>query len=154
MINIYDSLTSEIHELEQMLVDIPSEDVIERMSFESRLKNVKNELAQLPPQEESDEYFEGEFLGILPVSRTFEFKLSAQKNKIIRGKIDRNIGDLDILNRNWLHCPVKPKFHIMQVGQGSPRYTLISLDDSRKDTKLSQSTLNGKRSRVSQAMGK
>jgi hypothetical protein len=310
MINVYDFLTSEIHELEQILAATPSEDVIDRMSFEARLKSVKEELAQLPRQEkrtyaclifrgkpvfeshgivadfgskatilfsdvfsmvmsdanrtlsdcgpipgkdakpllitgtaigsfgfefelpsqdkylfpdfdpsentlkkienlfrlaaegtddeiaeqvtdiqdrtiakiheflnfmvqqeawcglefgernfqfrnleqikkaerrlsnknitENDECYKGEFQGVLPDSRTFEFKLSNEvelstQDGVIRGKIDRAFDDPDILNRNWLHHWVTTKFHVMKVGQGHPRYTLMSLDDISKD---------------------
>ena len=76
----------------------------------------------------SDDTFSGEFQGVLPKSRAFEFKLSDQKD-IIRGKVGSDIEDPDALNRNWLHKPVQIKMHIIQVGQGRPRYTLQSLDD-------------------------
>jgi hypothetical protein len=77
---------------------------------------------------ESNESCQGEFQGILPKNRTFEFKLTSQ-DKVIRGKIDHTIVDPDILNRNWLHHSVTTKFHVMKIGQGHPRYTLLSLDD-------------------------
>ena len=76
---------------------------------------------------ETDETFTGEFQGVLPASRTFEFKILDQKN-IIRGKVGSDILDADILNREFLHKPVSIQLHIIQVGQGRPRYTLQSLD--------------------------
>jgi hypothetical protein len=81
--------------------------------------------------QESEESYKGEFQEILPASRTFEFKLSNQ-DFIIRGKIDRAIDDPDILNRHWLHSPVTTKFNTIKVGQGKPRYTLMSLNDIDK----------------------
>ncbi|MBF0176777.1 MAG: hypothetical protein HQL63_08020 [Magnetococcales bacterium] len=77
---------------------------------------------------EHQEEFLGEFQGVLPAGRTFEFKLSDQ-NGLIRGKVDPAIEDPDILNRQWLHKPLTAKFNVMQVGQGRPRFTLMSLVD-------------------------
>jgi len=76
---------------------------------------------------ETDETYSGEFQGVLPSSRTFEFKLSDQKG-IIRGKVGAEIEDADVLNRNFLHKPVEVKLHVIQVGQGRPRFSLASLD--------------------------
>lgn len=77
--------------------------------------------------QEREESYQGEFQGVLPTGRTFEFRLSDQK-EIIRGKVDRAIEDPDVLNRDWLHKSVIVAFDVMQVGQGRPRYTLTSLD--------------------------
>jgi hypothetical protein len=46
---------------------------------------------------ESDEEYSGEFQGVLPQSRTFEFKLLDQKG-ILKGKVDIAIDDPDLLN--------------------------------------------------------
>jgi len=78
--------------------------------------------------QERDDIYQGEFEGVLPTGRTFEFRI-ANQNELIKGKIDRSIQDPDILNRQWLHRLAIVKFHVMQVGQGRPRYTLMSLDD-------------------------
>jgi len=78
--------------------------------------------------QESEESYRGEFQGVLPAGRTFEFKFLDQEG-LIRGKVDVAIKDPDILNRKWLHKPVSIKLNVMQVGQGRPRYTLMSLDD-------------------------
>ncbi|MDA8150979.1 MAG: hypothetical protein M0041_07650 [Nitrospiraceae bacterium] len=74
-----------------------------------------------------EETFSGEFQGVLPAGRTFEFRRSDQ-GKLIRGKVDATIDDPGILNRKWLHKPVSVVLHVMQVGQGRPRYSLMSLD--------------------------
>ncbi len=75
---------------------------------------------------ESDAEFSGEFQGVLPASRTFEFKL--QNGDIIRGKIGAGIEDADVLNRAYLHTEVDIQFHVIKVGDGKPRYSLLSLD--------------------------
>jgi hypothetical protein len=77
---------------------------------------------------ESDEAFTGEFQGILPKGRTFEFKLRDQDG-VLRGKVGPEIEDADVLNRDFLHKLVNVKLHVIQVGQGRPRYTLQTLDD-------------------------
>ncbi len=76
---------------------------------------------------EETESYRGEFIGVLPSSRTFEFKLSDQEG-VLRGKIDSAIDDPDLLNREWLHKPVTVSFNVVQVGNGKPRYTLIELE--------------------------
>jgi hypothetical protein len=78
--------------------------------------------------QETEASYQGEFQGVLPTGRTFEFKLSNQEG-LIRGKVDASIDDVDMLNRDWLHKQTTVKFNVMQVGQGRPRYTLMSLDD-------------------------
>ncbi len=76
---------------------------------------------------EKSESYTGEFQGILPLSRAFEFKVSDQQT-IIKGKIGLDIEDPDSLNRNYLHKRVKVMMSITQVGNGKPRYSLLSLD--------------------------
>lgn len=76
---------------------------------------------------ESEDTYTGEFQGVLPASRNFEFKLSDQKG-VLKGKVGRDIEDADLLNRDFLHKPVCVKLHVIQVGQGRPRYTLKSLE--------------------------
>lgn len=77
---------------------------------------------------ESVETFRGAFEGVLPTGRTFEFRLTDQP-AVIRGKVDLGIDEPDVLNRKWLHKPVTVKLNVMQVGQGRPRFILMSLDD-------------------------
>lgn len=77
---------------------------------------------------EHEESCRGEFQGVLPTGRTFEFKRLDQEG-LIRGKIDAAFADPDVLNREWLHKPVTVKLKVRHIGQGQPRYTLMSLDD-------------------------
>jgi hypothetical protein len=92
----------------------------------AQLKASSKRLQETNIQEKS-EIFEGEFQGILPYSRTFEFRLVDQQT-IIKGKIGSNIEDPDSLNRHLLHQHVKVNFNIKQVGKGKPRYSVLSLD--------------------------
>lgn len=75
-----------------------------------------------------DEVFSGEFQGVLPSSRSFEFKIEGS-NQVLRGKVGLEIEDADMLNREFLHKQSNVKLYGIQVGQGRPRYTLISLED-------------------------
>lgn len=77
---------------------------------------------------ESQESYTGELQGVLPSSRTFEFKLTDQAG-VLKGKVDAAIDDADVLNREWLHKPVTVRLDVFQVGQGRPRYALRSLTD-------------------------
>ncbi len=76
--------------------------------------------------QEQQETYNGEFQGVLPGARTFEFKLSDQQG-VIKGRIDPAIEDPDILNRDWLHKPVRVELHVIRVGQGRPRFTLVDM---------------------------
>lgn len=78
--------------------------------------------------QEREETYRGEFQGVLPTGRTFEFRL-ADQNGLIKGKVDLAIDDPDVLNRKWLHKPVTVRLNVMQVGQGRPRFTLMDLGD-------------------------
>lgn len=78
--------------------------------------------------QEREETYRGEFQGILPTGRTFEFRLADQSG-LIKGKVDQAINDPDVLNREWLHKSVTVKLNVMQLGQGRPRFTLMTLDD-------------------------
>lgn len=78
--------------------------------------------------QETQSSYRGEFQGVLPNGRTFEFKLLDQDG-LISGKVDVSIEDPDVLNRDWLHKPVTAKLNVMQIGEGHPRYTLMSMND-------------------------
>ena len=78
--------------------------------------------------QEREETYRGEIQGVLPTGRTFEFRLADQEG-LIKGKVDLAIADPDVLNREWLHKPVTVKLNVMQVGQGRPRFTVMTLDD-------------------------
>lgn len=81
--------------------------------------------------QEREERYQGEFQGVLPNSRSFEFKLLGEGG-VIKGKVDKAIADPDILNREWLHKQVTANLHVVQVGQGRPRFTLMKMEDLKK----------------------
>ena len=67
----------------------------------------------------------GEFLGVLPIGRTFELRL-ADSGQMIRGRIGTAIADPDVINRR-LHRPVTIDVLATRVGGGRPRYALNTL---------------------------
>ena len=66
-----------------------------------------------------------EFVGVLPVARSFEFKL-ADSDEIVRGKISPKVGDVETLN-DHLHQRVRVEVMRTQVGNGRPRFLLTQL---------------------------
>lgn len=81
---------------------------------------------------ESQETLEGEFVGVLPVARSFEFKL-AGSDEIVRGKISPQVGDVETLN-DHLHQRVRVEVMRTQVGNGRPRFLLTQLPQWATDT--------------------
>ena len=81
---------------------------------------------------ESQETLEGEFVGVLPVARSFEFKLSGS-NEIVRGKISPKVGSVEMLN-DHLHQRVRVEAMRTQVGNGRPRFLLTQIPQWAADT--------------------
>jgi hypothetical protein len=72
---------------------------------------------------EEEQHLHGEFQGVLPKRRTFEFAISGQTDIII-GKVSSAIPDASILN-DLLHQSVRIKVMTTRVGNGRPRYVLL-----------------------------
>ena len=69
----------------------------------------------------------GEFQGVLPEGRTFEFKLADRKG-VIRGKIGPAIPDPEVINRH-IHQRTTIEVLATRVGSGKPRYLLIAIPE-------------------------
>ncbi|MDX0573833.1 hypothetical protein GOD68_26825 [Sinorhizobium medicae] len=80
---------------------------------------------------EATETYIGEFQGVLPRQRTFEFK-DQDTGEVLKGKVGPDFIDAGVLNREWLHKPVEVAFYVIQVGQGRPRYILRTIADIRR----------------------
>ncbi len=74
---------------------------------------------------ESEEQLRGEFVGVLPNSRSFEFRL-ASDGQIIRGKVSPRVQNVDAIN-DHLHRAVQIDVTRTQVGNGRPRYLLTQM---------------------------
>jgi hypothetical protein len=81
---------------------------------------------------ESEEQLSGEFVGVLPKSRNFEFQLSGEE-EVIRGKVARSIQRVDEIN-NHLNQLVQIPVITTRVGGGRPRYVLTQLPQWKNDT--------------------
>lgn len=80
---------------------------------------------------ESEEQLCGEFIGVLPASRSFEFRL-ARDEQIIRGKISSQLQNVDDIN-DHLHQIVKIDVMRTQVGNGRPRYLLAKMPQWKQE---------------------
>ena len=74
---------------------------------------------------ETPEQLRGVFLGVLPESRSFEFKFGSD-GRTIRGKVAGSVGHLDDINEHR-HQSVQIDVMTTQVGNGRPRYLLMQL---------------------------
>lgn len=74
---------------------------------------------------ESEDQLRGEFVGVLPNSRSFEFRL-ASDGQIIRGKVSPRVQNVDVIN-DHLHSAVQIEVTRTQVGNGRPRYLLTQM---------------------------
>ena len=76
---------------------------------------------------EEETQLTGEFQGVLPKARSFEFKL-APTEEIVRGKVSLTITTPDDIN-NHLHRAITIDVLATRVGAGKPRYVLLRLPD-------------------------
>lgn len=90
-----------------------------------RLKSCLARLSQDNLQEKTED-LQGEFQGILPKARTFEFKREGQDGEVIKGKISKAIQDAHTLNQH-LNQTVCIKVMATRVANGKPRYLLLEL---------------------------
>ena len=131
---IHPRAVKKVHEFLDLLVQQQAWCALEFADRSFRYKDgaqVKKSCERLKDDniQEGEEIFTGEFQGILPASRTFEFRLQDQNTPPLKGRIDKTIENPDVLNREWLHKPATVKFSVMRVGQGRPRYMLKNLHD-------------------------
>ena len=77
---------------------------------------------------EEETQLTGEFQGVLPKARSFEFKIAASQ-EVVRGKVSPTITSPDKIN-NHLHQLVTIDVLATRVGTGKPRYVLLKLPES------------------------
>jgi hypothetical protein len=94
----------------------------------SDVGQIKSSLARLSQENlhEEEEYLQGEFQGVLPKARTFEFKCFDPHNEIIKAKISKAVQDVESLNLH-LGEPVRIKVMATRIAKGKPRYVLLEL---------------------------
>jgi hypothetical protein len=76
---------------------------------------------------EEETQISGEFQGVLPKARTFEFRLK-DSEEVVRGKVGADIASPDEIN-NHLHQATTIDVLTTRVGTGKPRYVLLKLPE-------------------------
>lgn len=76
---------------------------------------------------EENRDIDGQFLGVLPEGRTFEFQIE-ESAEIIRGKVGPLIEDAGIINK-ILGTTTRIKVQTKRVGESRPRYVLLSYEE-------------------------
>ena len=76
---------------------------------------------------EEETQLTGEFQGVLPKARSFEFKIAASQ-EVVRGKVSPTIRSPDNIN-NHLHQSLTIDVLATRVGTGKPRYVLLKLPE-------------------------
>jgi hypothetical protein len=133
----YNDLRSEQTALKRMLAGIPIENVLDRSGLQARLEEVGEQLGAAGEVgraferlrknnfREQETTLHGEFQGVLPKARQFEFLLATDA-EVVRGKIGPAIVNPDVINQ-YLHRPTTITVMVTQVGNGRPRYVLLAL---------------------------
>ncbi len=112
----------------QTLVDYEAVCAVQYAERQLRFQDVaqvRSSLARLSQQNlhEEEQELSGELLGILPVSRMFEFKTAATEGEPIRGKLGSVIEDPSVMQA-LVGRPLRVKLGVTRVGNGRPRYVL------------------------------
>jgi hypothetical protein len=76
---------------------------------------------------EEEQWMEGDFLGVLPKRRTFEFRIT-ETGEIISGKVGLDIADAGVIN-HILGRPIRILVMATRIGGGRPRYVLLRYGD-------------------------
>ena len=125
---------------------LPEESVIERMSLEARKEEVERMLASWTPPsdvgqvrqsesrlsqehiDEEEQEISGQFQGVLPARRTFEF-LNEATGEVISGEIASAVEDVDAINK-LLNRPANIKVRSGQGDATGRRYVLLAYKDT------------------------
>lgn len=73
------------------------------------------------------QYFEGTFIGYLPIDRIGEFQ-KKESNEIIKIKVSKDLADSNIINQH-LNELSKISITVTTVGKSKPKYTLEQIPD-------------------------
>ncbi|MBF0283985.1 MAG: hypothetical protein HQL51_05955 [Magnetococcales bacterium] len=89
------------------------------------IEQVRRSFERLNPDnlKETEETFSGQFLGVLPEKREFEFS-AFPESLLIRGKVNRVIKDASEINR-LLNGRCRITVHATRAGKGRPSYQLL-----------------------------
>ena len=95
------------------------------------IQEISDTAERLSDRNLREETFEmvGTFIGALPATRRFQINRRPDGVEI-EGKIGRDIRDVYRLAQQYSNRNVSAKIRLVQVGQGTPRYTLMGIDDA------------------------
>ncbi len=110
---------------EEAICSFNFKDNIFKFTDVGQVKNCAERLKDENIKQEENISISGEFHGVLPNKRTFEFMIKAN-NELISGKISSGISNPDEIN-SMLKKDVEIKVTKTTVGSGKPRYLLIEL---------------------------
>lgn len=130
----YYLVQSEIAALNGIIMRLPESSIIERMSFEARKESLEEEIASrgVVPLEvaagadgepRGGAEMRGQFLGVLPNERTFEFRVEGS-GEIITGRVGATIEEARAIN-NCLNQPVAIRVHAKEDRNSPSRYVLL-----------------------------
>jgi hypothetical protein len=106
------------------------QDKVFRFSDVGQVRQSAERLSQDNIHEE-EQWLEGDFQGVLPKRRTFEFRL-AGTDEIIAGKVGLDIADAGVINR-ILGQRIRIQVRGTRVGEGRPRYILIRYNEEEPE---------------------
>ena len=119
-----------IQRFKQLLEVLAENEAVCNLEFRDRsvgfrdVAQVRRGLERLAQENihEDEQTLHGEFQGVLPKRRTFEFRV-ASDGEVIVGKIAAEIDDPALLNQH-LHQPTDITVTATRLGQGRPRFVL------------------------------
>ncbi len=99
---------------------------VSRVYEVSRARQIESRLTREDINEEEQE-ISGQFQGVLPTRRTFEF-LNEITGEVISGEIDSAVEDVDAINK-LLNRPANIRVRSRQVGAARRRYVLLAYEN-------------------------
>lgn len=133
----YYLVQSEIAALNGIIMRLPESNVIERMSFEARKESLEEEIAsrgvvplEVTPRADGEPRggaeMRGQFLGVLPNERSFEFRVEGS-GEIITGRVGATIEDARAIN-NCLNQPAVIRVHVKEDRDDPSAYVLLGYE--------------------------
>jgi len=111
---------------EEAVCNLEFKDEVFRFADVEQVRRSESRLSQDNIHEENKELV-GQFQGVLPHRRTFEFQI-ADTGEIITGKVGPDIENASDINR-ILGKSLKINVHTKKAGTGRPRYVLLSYEE-------------------------
>ncbi len=111
--------------IEEAIFTFKFKDMLFKFDHVGQVKNCSERLSAENIKQEENISIIGEFLGVLPNKKTFEFKIKVN-NELFAGKISASILNPEKIN-SILNKEVEIKVTKTTVGNGKPRYLMLDL---------------------------